>query len=291
MTMPLYNLRTTASPISPSDRGFVDIRSNAGLVTLQLRELWRFRELLYFLTLRDLKVRYKQTAIGVAWALIQPVLAVAIFTVIFGHFAKMPSGHVPYPIFAFTAVLPWTYFAEAVRRSSTGLVSDSELIRKVFFPRLIVPLASVVSPLVDFAVGFLVLMALFAWYGVVPTPHIILLPVFLLVAATLALSIGLWLGPLGVRFRDVTHALPFLIQVWLYASPVAYPITIVPERWRLLYSLNPMVGVIEGFRWVLLGAEHPDLRAIAISCLFIMASLIGGLIYFRKMERSFADII
>ncbi|HEX4710796.1 ABC transporter permease [Phenylobacterium sp.] len=289
--MPLYNLRTTASPISPSDRGFVDIRSNAGLVTLQLRELWRFRELLYFLTLRDLKVRYKQTAIGVAWALIQPVLAVAIFTVIFGHFAKMPSGHVPYPIFAFTAVLPWTYFAEAVRRSSTGLVSDSELIRKVFFPRLIVPLASVVSPLVDFAVGFLVLMALSAWYGVVPTPHIILLPVFLLVAATLALSIGLWLGPLGVRFRDVTHALPFLIQVWLYASPVAYPITIVPERWRLLYSLNPMVGVIEGFRWVLLGAEHPDLRAIAISCLFIMASLIGGLIYFRKMERSFADII
>jgi lipopolysaccharide transport system permease protein len=291
VTVPLYNLRTTAAPVSPPDREFVDIRSNAGLVTLHLRELWRFRELLYFLTLRDLKVRYKQTAIGVAWALIQPVLAVAIFTVIFGHFAKMPSGHVPYPVFAFTAVLPWTYFAEAVRRSSTGLVSDSELIRKVFFPRLIVPLASVVSPLVDFAVGFLVLMALFAWYGVVPTPFIILLPVFLLVAAALALSIGLWLGPLGVRFRDVTHALPFLIQVWLYASPVAYPITIVPERWRLLYSLNPMVGVIEGFRWVLLGAEHPDLRAMAITCVFIVASLAGGLIYFRNMERSFADII
>jgi lipopolysaccharide transport system permease protein len=161
----------------------------------------------------------------------------------------------------------------------------------VYFPRLIVPLAAVVSPLVDFAVGFLLLMALFAWHRIAPTPHIILLPVFLLVAATLALSIGLWLGPLGVRFRDVTHALPFLIQVWLYASPVAYPITIVPERWRLLYSLNPMVGVIEGFRWVLLGAEHPDLRAMAISCVFIATSLVGGLIYFRKMERTFADII
>jgi lipopolysaccharide transport system permease protein len=291
VTMPLSTPRTKASPVSPSDRGFVDIRPNAGLVTSHLRELWRFRELLYFLTLRDLKIRYKQTAIGVAWAVIQPVLAVAIFTVIFGHFAKMPSGHVPYAVFAFTAVLPWTYFAEAVRRSSTGLVSDSELIRKVYFPRLIVPLASVVSPLVDFAVGFLLLMALFAWYRIVPTPHIILLPVFLLVAATLALSIGLWLGPVGVRFRDVAHALPFLIQIWLYASPVAYPITIVPERWRLLYSLNPMVGVIEGFRWVLLGAEHPDLRAMAISCVFIVASLVGGLIYFRKMERTFADII
>lgn len=269
----------------------VVIRPGAGFAPLQLRELWRARELLYFLTLRELKLRYKQTVIGVGWALVQPLLAAAIFTVIFGIFAKMPSGNVPYALFALTGVLPWTYFAEAVRRSSTGLVSDSELIRKVYFPRLVIPLSMVISPLVDFAVGLVVLLALCGWYGVALTPNIVFLPLFLLVAVALALSVSLWLGPLSVRFRDVMHTLPFLIQIWLYASPVAYPASIVPERWRLLYSLNPMVGVIEGFRWVLLGAEHPDFRAMAISGLFIAASLVAGLIYFRRMERSFADII
>jgi lipopolysaccharide transport system permease protein len=274
-----------------SHRRSVIIRPGVGFAPPQLRELWDARELLYFLTLRELKLRYKQTVIGVGWALVQPLLAAAIFTVIFGMFAKMPSGDVPYPIFALTAVLPWTYFAEAVRRSSTGLVSDSELIRKVYFPRLIVPLAMVISPLADFAVGLVVLLALCAWYGIPPTIYIVFLPLFLMVAVALALSVSLWLGPLSVRFRDVMHTLPFLIQIWLYASPVAYPVSIVPERWRLLYSLNPMVGVVEGFRWVLLGADHPDLRAMAISGLFIAASLLGGLIYFRRMERSFADII
>jgi lipopolysaccharide transport system permease protein len=269
----------------------VTIKPASDLEGLNLQELWRTRELLQVLVTRELKVRYKQAAIGVGWALIQPVLAVAIFTVIFGHFAKMPSDGVPYVIFAFTAVLPWTYFAEAVRRSSTGLVSDSDLIRKVYFPRLVLPLAMVVTPLIDFALGFLLLLALFAWFGVGLTPNIIFLPLFLLIAVALALSVGLWLGPISVRYRDVMHALPFMIQVWLYASPVAYPITIVPEEWRLLYSLNPMVGVIEGFRWVLLSSGHPDLRAIAISCIFIIVSLTGGLIYFRRMERSFADVI
>jgi lipopolysaccharide transport system permease protein len=260
-------------------------------MALELRELWAYRELLYFLILRDLKIRYKQTAIGVAWALLQPVVTVAIFSIVFGHFAKFPSGGVPYPVFAFAAVLLWSYFAEAVRRASTGLVSDSDLVRKVYFPRLIVPLSMVTSPLMDFAFGFAVLLALLLFYGIPLTPNIALVPLFLLVALSLALSVALWLGPLSVRFRDVMHALPVLIQVWMYASPVAYPISIVPERWRWLYSLNPMVGVIEGFRWAVLRESHPDFRAIGTSCVLIAAALAGGLIYFKKMERSFADVI
>jgi lipopolysaccharide transport system permease protein len=273
------------------DRNTVAIRAGAAWEGLRLGELWRARELLFILTLRELKLRYKQTVIGVAWALVQPLLAATIFTVIFGYFAKMPSGDVPYPVFALTAVLPWTYFAEAVRRSSTGLVSDAELIRKVYFPRLVVPLAMVLSPLADFAVGLVLLVGLCAWYGIAPSPSLVFLPLFLIVAIALALSISLWLGPLSVRFRDVMHTLPFLLQVWLYASPVAYPASVVPAEWRLLYSLNPMVGVIEGFRWVLLGTAQPDLRAIGISALFIAVFLVGGGIYFRRMERSFADII
>jgi lipopolysaccharide transport system permease protein len=269
----------------------VEIGNSAGLAALNLGELWRYRELLYFLVLRELKIRYKQAAIGAAWAIVQPVLAVAIFTVIFGRFAKIPSGNVPYALFAFTAVLPWTYFAEAVRRSSAALVTDAELVRKVYFPRLILPLAMVTAPLVDFAAGFTVLLALFAWHQTAPTLYILLLPLFLLVALALALAVGLWLAPLSARFRDVIHAIPFLIQVWLYASPVAYPASIVPERWRLLYSLNPMVGVIEGFRWALLGDPHPDFRAMATSALIISGVLLAGLVHFRKMERSFADVI
>ncbi len=281
----------TTAALRKSDRDTVVIRPGGDLSGLDLGELWRARGLLYILTLRELKLRYKQTVIGVAWALVQPLLAAAIFTVIFGYFAKMPSGDIPYPVFALSAVLPWTYFAEAVRRSSTGLVSDAELIRKVYFPRLIIPLAMVLSPLADFAVGLLLLVALCAWYGIAPSATLVFLPVFLVMAIALALSISLWLGPLSVRFRDVMHTLPFLIQVWLYASPVAYPASVVPEKWRLLYSLNPMVGVIEGFRWVLLGTEQPDLQAMAISALFITVFLLGGLVYFRRMERSFADII
>jgi lipopolysaccharide transport system permease protein len=280
----------TATPKSAL-RSTVLIRPTPNLPSLDIGEIWRCRELLYFLVLRELKLRYKQAAIGIAWAIVQPVLAVLIFALIFGHFAKMPSGGHPYIIFAFTAVLPWTYFAEAVRRSTTGLISDAELIRKVYFPRLILPLASVVAPLVDFAFGFLILLVLCGWYHVQLTPNLVFLPLFLLVTVALALSIGLWLGPLSVRYRDVIHALPFVIQIWLYASPVAYPLSIVPERWRLLYSLNPMVGVIEGFRWVMLGSARPDAVAMLTSGVVIAASLTAGLIYFRKMERSFADVI
>lgn len=281
----------TAATLPRPDHRSIDIRPGRALGKLELGELWRYRELLYFLILRELKIRYRQAAIGAAWALIQPIMTVAIFSVVFGHFAKMPSGGVPYPIFAFTAVLPWMYFAEAVRRGSTGLVGDSDLIRKIYFPRLLVPLAMVAAPLIDFAAGFVVLLAILAFYQVPITIYILLLPLFLLVALGLSLSVALWLGPLSVRFRDVMHALPFVIQVWMYASPIAYPMAIVPERWRLLYSLNPMVGVIEGFRWVLLRDGHPDFRAIAISCVIISACLVGGLVYFKKMERSFADVI
>jgi len=280
---------TTAAP--KSSRSTVLIRPTPRLPTLDIGEIWRCRELLYYLVLRELKLRYKQAAIGVAWAVIQPVLAVLIFALIFGRFAKMPSGGQPYILFAFTAVLPWTYFAEAVRRSTTGLISDAELIRKVYFPRLILPLATVVAPLVDFALGLIILLGLCIWYHVPLTSNLLFLPVFLVVAVALALSMGLWLGPLSVRYRDVIHALPFVIQIWLYASPVAYPMSIVPERWRLLYGLNPMVGVIEGFRWVVLGAERPDAVAMLTSSVVIAASLTAGLIHFRKMERSFADII
>ncbi|GGL22158.1 ABC transporter permease [Caulobacter rhizosphaerae] len=281
----------TAATLPKPDHRSIDIRPGRALGKLELGELWRYRELLYFLILRELKIRYRQAAIGAAWALIQPIMTVAIFSVVFGHFAKMPSGGVPYPIFAFTAVLPWMYFAEAVRRGSTGLVADSDLIRKIYFPRLLVPLAMVAAPLIDFAAGFVVLLVILAFYQVPITLYILLLPLFLLVALSLSLSVALWLGPLSVRFRDVMHALPFAIQVWMYASPIAYPMAIVPERWRLLYSLNPMVGVIEGFRWVLLRDGHPDFRAIAISCVIISACLVGGLVYFKKMERSFADVI
>jgi lipopolysaccharide transport system permease protein len=281
----------TAATLPKPDHRSIDIRPGRALGKLELGELWRYRELLYFLILRELKIRYRQAAIGAAWALIQPIMTVAIFSVVFGHFAKMPSGGVPYPIFAFTAVLPWMYFAEAVRRGSTGLVGDSDLIRKIYFPRLLVPLAMVAAPLIDFASGFAVLLVILAFYQIPITLYILLLPLFLLVALSLSLSVALWLGPLSVRFRDVMHALPFVIQVWMYASPIAYPMAIVPERWRLLYSLNPMVGVIEGFRWVLLRDGHPDFRAIAISCVIISACLVGGLVYFKKMERSFADVI
>ncbi|KRA67216.1 phosphate ABC transporter permease [Caulobacter sp. Root656] len=281
----------TAATLPKPDHRSIDIRPGRALGKLELGELWRYRELLYFLILRELKIRYRQAAIGAAWALIQPIMTVAIFSVVFGHFAKMPSGGVPYPIFAFTAVLPWMYFAEAVRRGSTGLVGDSDLIRKIYFPRLLVPLAMVAAPLIDFVAGFVVLLVILAFYQVPITLYILLLPLFLLVALSLSLSVALWLGPLSVRFRDVMHALPFVIQVWMYASPIAYPMAIVPERWRLLYSLNPMVGVIEGFRWVLLRDGHPDFRAIAISCVIISACLVGGLVYFKKMERSFADVI
>ncbi|MDE3009400.1 MAG: ABC transporter permease [Pseudomonadota bacterium] len=279
------------TPAARAPGTLIEIRPRKGVFDLGLDELWRYRELLLFLVWRELKIRYKQAAIGVGWAILQPVIAVLIFTAIFGNFARMPSDGVPYPVFAFAALLPWTYFAEAFRRGGTGLVDDADLIRKIYFPRLIIPVAMVTAPLVDFLLSFCVLLVMMAWYGVAPTMNIVFLPLFMLVAMALALAVALWLGPLNVRFRDIKHTLPFIIQIWMYASPVVYPVSIVPERWRFLYSLNPMVGVIEGFRWALLGRANPDFAVMGIGALLILLALAGGVVHFKKMERFFADVI
>ena len=272
-------------------RPITQIRPSTGWLDLDLGSLWRFRELLYYLVWREVKIRYKQAALGVAWAILQPLFTVLIFTAIFGIFARFPSDGLPYPVFALAAVLPWTYFAEALRRSATGLVTDADLVRKIYFPRIIIPVAGASSPLLDFAFGLIVLLGLMAWYGIVPGLSFLTLPLWLAETFGLALAIGLWLGPINVRYRDVMHTLPFVIQVWMFATPIVYPLSMIPEKWRTLYSLNPVVGIVEGFRWSLLGTGRPDLAAVGISLVVIVIALFGGVVYFRKMERSFADVI
>lgn len=269
----------------------VIIRPSRGLFDLDLAAVWRYRELLYTLVQRDVKVLYKQAAMGLAWALIQPIFTVTIFTIIFGLFVKMPSDGIPYPIFAFAGVLPWTYFAEATRRASTGLIDDAELLRKVYFPRLVMPLAKVTAPLLDFAIACCVLFILMLFYGVMPTVKIFAIIPLILIASALALAIGLWLGPINVRFRDIKHTIPFLLQVGMYASPIVYPLSQVPEEWRTLYSMNPMVGVIEGFRWAVFDRGELNLASLGISVAIISVLLFTGLVWFRKAERSFADVI
>jgi len=278
-----------ASP--PAAAATVVIKPSRGLFNLDLAAVWEFREILYFLVWRDVKVRYKQTIIGVAWAILQPLMTMMIFTVIFGNFAKMPSDGLPYSIFAYAALLPWNYFSQAISRSGLSLVGEANLLMKVYFPRLIIPLASVVAPLIDFFVSFLVLLVMIAWFGIAPGWNVLCLPVFLLLALMTALAVGLWLSPLNVRYRDIGHTIPFLIQFWLYASPVAYPVSLVPEKWRLLYSLNPMAGVIEGFRWALLGKQSPAFGVIAVSAAMVVALLLGGIVFFKRMERTFADLV
>lgn len=268
-----------------------EIRPDRGWFDLDLGAVWRYRELLIVLMMRDIQVLYKQAALGVSWAVLQPVFACVVFTVVFGYIARMPSEGIPYPVFAFAGVLPWTYFAEAVRRAGLGLVTDAELVRKVYFPRLITPLANVVTPLVDFCIAFVVLLALMAFYGIAPSWKFLVVPPLMLVAALLALAIGLWLAPINVRFRDIKHTLPFIIQIWMYASPIVYPLSMVPEQWQWAYSLNPIVGVIEGFRWAVFNQGEPNFMALAISAVVIFLLLVGGLVFFRRMERSFADVI
>jgi lipopolysaccharide transport system permease protein len=284
--------QSTSTPMMDATaRPLAEIRPRTGALELDIAALWEYRELLYFLVWREVKIRYKQAALGVAWAIIQPVFAVIILTIVFGLFARFPSEGVPYSVFAFAAVLPWTYFAEAVRRSATGLVGDADLIRKIYFPRLLIPLAMVAAPLIDFAMGFLVLLVMMAWHGIWPTWHLLALPMLLLDTLLLALTFGLWLAPLNVRYRDIMHTLPFLIQVWMYATPIVYPLGMIPERWRPLYSINPTVGIIEAFRWSIFGKASVDLTAIAIGLGVTAVALLGGLVYFRKMERCFADFI
>jgi lipopolysaccharide transport system permease protein len=262
-----------------------------GWVPLHLAELWAYRELLYFLVWRDIKVRYKQTALGAAWAVIQPFFTMVVFSVFFGRRAGLPSEGLPYPVFTYCALVPWTYFATALTQSSNSLVDHARLITKVYFPRLLVPAAAVVAGLLDLAIAFVVLVAMLLYYGVTPGPAVLLLPCFALLATLTALAVGLWLSALNVQYRDVRYTIPFLVQFWLFVTPVAYSSTLVPERWRTLYALNPMTGVVEGFRWALLGRREAPGLMLAASVVSVLVLLAGGLLYFRRMEQRFADVV
>ena len=272
-------------------RPTVIIEPRRGLLHLDLAAIWQHRVLLYFIVWRDLKIRYKQSVIGIGWVVLQPLVSMAIFTVIFGHFAKLPSDGIPYPIFAYCALLPWTYFAGALGRCSASVVGDAHLVSKVYFPRLILPLAGTISGLIDFAVSFVLLMGMVMWYEIDITWRLLTLPVFVVFAQATALAVGLWLSALNVRYRDVGHTIPFLIQIWMFVSPVVYPVSMIPEKYRLIYSLNPMAGVIEGFRWALLGKAAPDFSVMAGSALVVLVLLTGGIIFFRNMESTFADVV
>lgn len=262
-----------------------------GLDLLRWRELWEYRELLFFLTWRDIKIRYTQTALGVAWAVLQPILTMIIFSVIFGRLAGLPSNGIPYPVFAFAALLPWQLFSGALSRASASLVANRNLLTKVYFPRIIIPLSAASAGLLDFAISFVVLIALMLFYRITPTWAILTLPLLVLMALLTAVAVGLWLSALNVKYRDVEHAIPFLIQAWMYASPVAYSTELIPGGiWRVIYGLNPIAGVIQGFRWALLGGAPPD-ALFWVSILVTLLLLAGGLVYFQKMEDSFADLV
>jgi lipopolysaccharide transport system permease protein len=267
----------------------VVIRPRRGLELLDLREVWEYRELLGFLAWRDLKVRYKQTAIGVLWAVLQPLAMMAVVTVFFGKLARLPSDGLPYPLFALAGLLPWNLFARVLAASSDSLVRDQRLISKVYFPRLIVPLSSGLAAVVDFMISLVLLLVLIVIYRLRPDASILLLPLLILLLLIAALGVGFWLSALNVQYRDIQHTLPFLTQLWFFLTPVVYPASMVPEGFRAIYAINPMVGVIEGFRWALLGTEAPPTGAIAFSAIVALSLFITGLVYFRSRERSFAD--
>lgn len=267
------------------------IQPAEGWIPINLRGVWESRELLYFLIWRDIKVRYKQTAIGAAWAIIQPFFTMIVFSLFFGYLGKLPSDGLPYPIFVYCALLPWQLFAHALGEATNSVVGSQNLITKVYFPRLVVPIAAVCGGLVDIGIAFLVLLGMMAYYGVVPGLAVLALPLFVLFAVTTALAVGLWLAALNVLYRDVRYTLGLLTQLWLFVTPVAYSSTLVPERWRTLYGLNPMAGVVEGFRWSLLGkAEGPGML-LAVSVAVALLILIGGLYYFARIEDRFADLV
>jgi lipopolysaccharide transport system permease protein len=269
----------------------VVIQPKRGLFQLDLGSIWQFREMLYFMVWRDVLLRFKQTAVGVTWVVLQPLITMIIFTLIFSKLANLPSDGIPYPVFAFTALLPWFFFSQALMRSSSSVVQNANLITKIYFPRLLIPIAASIAPIVDLVFSFLFLLLLMGWYKITPTWGILVLPLFLALAIITSLAVGLWSSAINVKYRDVGNIIPFVIQVWMYASPIAYPVSMVPEKWRLLYSLNPMVGVIEGFRWALLGRKSPDFMLMAVSASVVLVLLVGGIVYFKKMEQTFADVI
>ncbi|GAB4184604.1 MAG: ABC transporter permease [Roseiflexaceae bacterium] len=279
---------TTGNP--PRDLPTVVIEPSKGWQSLQLGELWKYRELLYFLIWRDVKVRYKQTQLGIAWALIPPFVTMLVFSLIFGGLAKIDSNGIPYPIFTFAGLLPWQLFSLALTNTSNSLVNSANLIRKVYFPRLAVPIASVLAGLVDFGIGFIVLIGMMLYFQIIPTIAILMLPLFILLTLITVMGIGLWLSALNVQYRDIRYVVPFLTQLWMFATPVVYPSSLVQEPWRTIYGLNPMAGVVEGFRWALLGSAPPS-NLILVSAVVSVVILISGLFYFRRVERGFADVV
>ncbi|HYV73960.1 MAG TPA: ABC transporter permease [Candidatus Binatia bacterium] len=281
----------TLSQIQVGSEPTTVVQPRKGLWDLELAHLWDYHELLFFLVWRDVKVRYKQTALGVAWAILQPLMATLIFSIFFGRLAKMPSDGIPYPVFAYVALVPWQYFANALTEASNSLVASQNLIKKVYFPRLIIPLSSVIAGLVDFCFAFIVLIGMMFHYGIKPSGSIFLFPVFLLLAVGTALAAGLWLSVLNVQFRDVKHTIPFLTQFWFFATPIVYPSSIVPAKWRMWYGINPMAGVVEGFRYTVLGKAGRPGPMIWVSAAAVIVMLIGGVFYFRKMESTFADVV
>jgi lipopolysaccharide transport system permease protein len=275
----------------PAEIPVIDIRPIKGWSPINLREFWEYRDLLRLLAWRDIKVRYKQTALGAAWAILQPLLTMAVFSLVFGRLAKVPSDGLPYPIFAFTALVPWGFFSTSLTQSSNSLVGNANLIKKVYFPRLVVPMASSASALVDMGIAFVVLLGFMMGYRIAPTWNVIWLPALVLLALVTSLGVGLWLAALNVRYRDVRYVVPFLVQFWLLATPIAYPSSLLSEPWRTLYGLNPMAGVVEGFRWALLGSGTAPGPIVAVSSLAAVVLLITGVLYFRRMEATFADVV
>jgi len=267
------------------------IEPTHGWTSLKLAELWEYRELVYFFTWRDIKVRYKQTVFGALWAIIQPLCTMLIFALFFGKLAKMPSDGIPYPLFSYTALVPWTFFATGLTQSSNSLVQNSNMLKKIYFPRIAMPLGTVAGGCVDFCLAFIVLLAMMASYGVVPTWKVIWLPFFLLLALITCLGASLWLSAMNVQFRDVKHIIPFIIQFWMFATPIVYPSSLLPEPWRTVYGINPMVGVIEGFRWALLDANSAPGPMVAVSAIVAVGLLVSGTYYFRRLERTFADVV
>ncbi len=267
------------------------IERSDGWTSLRLRELWDYRELLYFLVWRDIKVRYKQTVLGAAWAIIQPFCTMVVFSLFFGRLAKMPSDGIPYPIFAYAALVPWTFFANGLVQSANSLVGSSNLIKKVYFPRLTVPIATVLSEGLDLLLAFVVLIGMMFYFGLTPTLNAVFLPFFVLLGVMTSLGVGLWLSALNVQFRDVRYVVPFITQFWMFATPIAYPSSLLPEPWRTIYGLNPMAGVVEGFRWALLGTGDSPGPMLAVSAVAATVVLVGGAFYFRRMERRFADVV
>jgi lipopolysaccharide transport system permease protein len=277
--------------LADSKSAITVIKPSRGWRSLDLRELWKYRELLLFLTWRDIKVRYKQTVLGATWAILQPLLTMVVFSLFFGRLARMPSDGIPYPIFSYAALVPWTMFANGLTQSSNSLVSSANLLRKVYFPRLIIPLSSILAGLVDFTISFAVLIVLMGLYGFAPTWNALWLPPLLLLTLVTSLGTGLWLSAMNVQFRDVKYTIPFLTQIWLFATPIVYPSSLLSEPWRTIYGINPMVGVVEGFRWALLGTDTAPGPTIAVSAVAAVALLVSGALYFRRMEKGFADIV